>query len=144
MNRKKIMVIGASIITVILVIAAFIFWPRRLLPKSAMLQLDAVTIKIADGKCTGITGISVDDQKKVRMILQKYTCHLCADPQNGDEDWECTLSYFSQKKDRMDAWWLLDIYKDKAYRNYGNYYYVVNNSDGLRQELYEVLKPYVE
>lgn len=144
MNRKKIMVIGASIITVILVIAAFIFWPRRLLPKSAMLQLDAVTIKIADGKCTGIAGISVDDQKKVRMILQKYTCHLCADPQKGDEDWECTLSYFSQKKDRMDAWWLLDIYKDKAYRNYGNYYYVVNNSDGLRQELYEVLKPYVE
>ena len=120
------------------------FLPRRLLPKSAMLQLDAVTIKIADGKCTGITGISVDDQKKVRMILQKYTCHLCADPQKGDEDWECTLSYFSQKKDRMDAWWLLDIYKDKAYRNYGNYYYVVNNSDGLRQELYEVLKPYVE
>ena len=60
MNRKKILVIGASIITVILVIAAFIFWPRRLLPKSAMLQLDAVTIKIADGKCTGITGISVD------------------------------------------------------------------------------------
>ena len=109
-----------------------------------MLQLDAVTIKIADGKCTGITGISVDDQKKVRMILQKYTCHLCADPQKGDEDWECTLSYFSQKKDRMDAWWLLDIYKDKAYRNYGNYYYVVNNSDGLRQELYEVLEPYVE
>ena len=100
MNRKKILVIGASIITVILVIAAFIFWPRRLLPKSAMLQLDAVTIKIADGKCTGITGISVDDQKKVRMILQKYTCHLCADPQKGDEDWECTLSYFSQKKDR--------------------------------------------
>lgn len=81
MNRKKILVIGASIITVILVIAAFIFWPRRLLPKSAMLQLDAVTIKIADGKCTGITGISVEDQKKVRMILQKYTCHLCADPQ---------------------------------------------------------------
>ena len=49
MNRKKILVIGASIITVILVIAAFIFLPRRLLPKSAMLQLDAVTIKIADG-----------------------------------------------------------------------------------------------
>lgn len=98
MNRKKIMVIGASIITVILVIAAFIFWPRRLLPKSAMLQLDAVTIKIADGKCTGITGISVDDQKKVRMILQKYTCHLCADPRKGDEDWECTLSYYSQKR----------------------------------------------
>ena len=144
MTRKKILVIGASIITVILVIAAFIFWPRRLLTKSAMLQLDAVTIKIADGKCTGITGISVEDQKKVRMILQKYTCHLCADPQKGDEDWECTLSYYSQKKDRMDAWWLLDIYKDKAYRNYGNYYYVVNNSDGLRQELYEVLKPYVE
>ncbi|WP_256447406.1 hypothetical protein [Kineothrix sp. MSJ-39] len=44
----------------------------------------------------------------------------------------------------MDAWWLLEIYKGKAYRNYGNYYYVVNNSDGLRQELYEVLKPYVE
>lgn len=139
MNRKKILVIGGSIIVV-----AFIFWPRRLLPKNAMLQLDAVTIKIADGKCTGITGIRVEDQKKVRMILQKYTCHLCADPQKGDEDWECTLSYFSQKKDRMDAWWLLDIYKDKAYRNYGNYYYVVNNSDGLRQELYEVLKPYVE
>lgn len=144
MNRKKILVIGGSIIVVILIVVAFIFWPRRLLPKNAMLQLDAVTIKIADGKCTGITGISVEDQKKVRMILQKYTCHLCADPQKGDEDWECTLSYFSQKKDRMDAWWLLDIYKDKAYRNYGKYYYVVNNSDGLRQELYEVLKPYVE
>ena len=144
MNRKKILVIGGSIIGVILIVVAFIFWPRRLLPKNAMLQLDAVTIKIADGKCTAITGISVEDQKKVRMILQKYTCHLCADPQKGDEDWECTLSYFSQKKDRMDAWWLLDIYKDKAYRNYGNYSYVVNNSDGLRQELYEVLKPYVE
>ena len=144
MNRKKILVTGGSIIVVILIVVAFIFWPRRLLPKNAMLQLDAVTIKIADGKCTGITGISVEDQKKVRMILQKYTCHLCADPQKGDEDWECTLSYFSQKKDRMDAWWLLDIYKDKAYRNYGNYSYVVNNSDGLRQELYEVLKPYLE
>ena len=92
MNRKKILVIGASIITVILVIAAFIFLPRRLLPKSAMLQLDAVTIKIADGKCTGITGISVDDQKKVRMILQKYTCHLCGDRNMGDVVWECSLS----------------------------------------------------
>lgn len=144
MKQKKNIIISISIILGILIVVAFIFWPRRLLPKNAMLQLDAVTIKIADGKCTGITGISVEDQKTIRMILQKYTCHLCADPQKGDEDWECTLSYFSQKKDRMDAWWLLDIYKDKVYRNYGNYYYVVNNSDGLRQELYEVLKPYVE
>ena len=110
-------------------------WKYSLYFRLSIRASPAVTIKIADGKCTGITGISVDDQKKVRMILQKYTCHLCADPQKGDEDWECTLSYFSQKKDRMDAWWLLDIYKDKAYRNYGNYYYVVNNSDGLRQEL---------
>ncbi|MBU5429521.1 hypothetical protein KQI22_05460 [Kineothrix sp. MSJ-39] len=46
MNRKKILMIGGSIIVVILVIAAFIFWPRRLLPKSAVLQLDAVTIKL--------------------------------------------------------------------------------------------------
>ena len=121
-----------------------LFGPRKLVPDNTKFEIMSVTIRndngqeiLVEDKLTG------QDKEKLEQILRSYTCTLCPDPKRYDDTFE-NIQYLIHTSYGTDIWWYLMIYDDQIYKQGGKYYYVVKNSEGLRQELYEVLKPYVE
>lgn len=121
-----------------------LFGPRKLVPDNTKFEIMSVAIRndngqeiLVEDKLTG------QDKEKLGHILRSYSCTLCPDPKRYDDSFE-DIQYLIHTSYGTDIWWYLMIYDDQIYKQGGKYYYVVKNSEGLRQELYEVLKPYVE
>ena len=142
MKRKGI--ICGCFAIVILIMIGVLFGPRKLVPDNTKFEIMTVAIWNDNGQQILVEDkLTGQDKEKLEQILRSYTCTLCPNPKRYDDSFE-DIQYLIHTSYETDIWWYLMIYDDQIYKQGGKYYYAVKNSEALKAELDELLKPYVE